>query len=179
MAMDFDNGGVNHGVFHVGLIRHRLKKPLKNISFYPIPVALEDRIPVAKLCRQITPGAAGARNPQNSFKKQPIIAATASRVARFAQTMRFHLRPLGLSQYESVHPKLESQPNKDGNPESQQTLDRLEAVSVLQIEAEIQRFPADWLPPGLKEEFIAWWSSAARKGRVNDIKMGVENGTYL
>ncbi len=123
MAMDFDNGGINHGVFHVRLIRHRLKKPLKNISFYPIPVALEDRIPVAKLCRQITPGAAGARNPQNSFKKQPIIAATASRVARFAQTMRLHLRPLGLSQYESVHPKLESQPNKDGNPESQQTLE--------------------------------------------------------
>jgi len=123
MAVDFDNGGINHGVFHVGFIRHRFKKPLKYISFYPVPVAFEDRIPVAKLRRQITPGAAGARNPQNSFKKQPIITAAASRVAGFAQTMRFHLRPLGVSQYESVHPKLESQPNKNGIPKSQQALE--------------------------------------------------------
>ncbi|WP_247342637.1 hypothetical protein, partial [Bradyrhizobium sp. 132] len=33
-----------------------------------------------------------------------------------------HLRPLGVSQNESVHPKLESQPSPDENPESQQTL---------------------------------------------------------
>ncbi|MCK1477834.1 hypothetical protein IVB27_24275, partial [Bradyrhizobium sp. 197] len=32
------------------------------------------------------------------------------------------LRPLGVSQNESVHPKLESQPSPDENPESQQTL---------------------------------------------------------
>jgi hypothetical protein len=33
---------------------------------------------------------------------------------------------LGVSQNESVHPKLESQPSPDENPESQQTLDRAE-----------------------------------------------------
>jgi hypothetical protein len=38
--------------------------------------------------------------------------------------MRLHLRPLGVSQNESVHPKLESQPSPDENPESQQTLER-------------------------------------------------------
>ncbi|MET4364647.1 hypothetical protein ABIB06_005258, partial [Bradyrhizobium sp. LB8.2] len=32
-------------------------------------------------------------------------------------------RPLGVSQNESVHPKLESQPSPDENPESQQTLE--------------------------------------------------------
>jgi hypothetical protein len=31
---------------------------------------------------------------------------------------------LGVSQYESIHPKLESQPNPNGNPESQQALER-------------------------------------------------------
>jgi signal transduction histidine kinase len=36
--------------------------------------------------------------------------------------MRLHLRPLGVSQNESIHPKLESQPTLDENPESQQTL---------------------------------------------------------
>lgn len=59
------------------------------------------------------------------------------------------------------------------------TLDRIEAVSTAQIEAELLRFPADWLPPPLREEFIAWWSSTARTDRVQEIKEGVENGTYL
>jgi N-acyl homoserine lactone hydrolase len=37
--------------------------------------------------------------------------------------MRLHLRPLGVGQYESFHPKLESQPAIRWNPESQQALD--------------------------------------------------------
>ncbi|MET4219386.1 hypothetical protein ABIB00_004607, partial [Bradyrhizobium sp. LB14.3] len=37
-------------------------------------------------------------------------------------------RPLGVSQNESVHPKLESQPSPDENPESQQTLDHWRPV---------------------------------------------------
>ena len=36
--------------------------------------------------------------------------------------MRLHLRPLGVAQYESFHPKLESQPSLRRNPDSQQTL---------------------------------------------------------
>ena len=36
--------------------------------------------------------------------------------------MRLHLRPLGVGQYESFHPKLESQPAIRWNPESQQAL---------------------------------------------------------
>jgi hypothetical protein len=38
--------------------------------------------------------------------------------------MRLHLRPLGVIQNESVHPKLESQPSPDENPESQQALEQ-------------------------------------------------------
>jgi hypothetical protein len=37
--------------------------------------------------------------------------------------MRLHLRPLGVSQNESFHPKLESQTSFPWNPESQQTLE--------------------------------------------------------
>jgi hypothetical protein len=43
-------------------------------------------------------------------------------IARLAKTKRLHLRPLGVSQNESVHPQLDSQPSPDENPESQQTL---------------------------------------------------------
>jgi hypothetical protein len=56
------------------------------------------------------------------FDKAPVITAAAARVRGFAQTMRLHLRPLGVGQYESFHPKLESQLAIRWNPESQQTL---------------------------------------------------------
>src|SRR3546814_5046517 len=36
--------------------------------------------------------------------------------------MRFHLRPLGVSQHKSFHPKLESQTSSTWNPKSQQAL---------------------------------------------------------
>jgi hypothetical protein len=36
--------------------------------------------------------------------------------------MRFHLRPLGVRQNESIHQKLESHQASKGNPDSQQTL---------------------------------------------------------
>jgi hypothetical protein len=36
--------------------------------------------------------------------------------------MLLHLRPLGVCQYESIHPKLESQPSLRWNPDSQQPL---------------------------------------------------------
>jgi len=38
--------------------------------------------------------------------------------------MRLHLRPLGVSQNESLHPTLESQSSTDENPKSQQALAR-------------------------------------------------------
>ena len=74
--------------------------------------------------RQIPPGAAGSGDPQHGLDKQPVVLPTAAGIARLAKTKRLHLRPLGVSQNESVHPKLESQPSPDENPKSQQTLDR-------------------------------------------------------
>jgi hypothetical protein len=57
--------------------------------------------------------------------KQAVILAAAAGIARLAETKRLHLRPLGVSQNESVHPELESQSSSHENPESQQTLVRL------------------------------------------------------
>src|SRR5690625_3340556 len=72
--------------------------------------------------RQITPGTAGARDPENRLKKKPVVAAAAAGVRRLPQTMRLHLRPLGVCQYVSIHPKLESQTSLGWNPEPQQAL---------------------------------------------------------
>ncbi|WP_420146240.1 integrase core domain-containing protein, partial [Sphingobium sp.] len=40
------------------------------------------------------------------------------RVGDLAQTVRFHLRPLGVRQYKAIHPECESQLQQNGNPKS-------------------------------------------------------------
>jgi hypothetical protein len=72
--------------------------------------------------RQITPRATRSHDPQYRLDKQPIIAAAAPGIARLTKAMRFHLRPLGVRQNKSVHPKPESENAPQGNPKSQQTL---------------------------------------------------------
>ena len=108
MAVDFDDGGIDDGVFEVGLIRAGFEKPTKNAGFDPIAVSFEDRVPLAEEGRQIAPWAARTHDPQNRFDKPPIVCPAAPGVRRLAQTVRLHLRPLGVSQHESLHPKLES-----------------------------------------------------------------------
>ena len=68
-------------------------------------------------------------DPGRSGKDNRLFVEAVLWIARLAKTKRLHLRPLGVSQNESVHPKLESQPSKDENPESKQTLVREAAHS--------------------------------------------------
>ncbi len=120
VAMDFDDGGVDHGVFHVRLLRAGLEKPDENIGFDPVAVALEDGVPFAEESRKITPWTSRPHDPKHRFDEAAVVAPAAPRVRRLTETMRFHLRPLGVRQYESFHPKLESQSNLRWNPKSQQ-----------------------------------------------------------
>jgi hypothetical protein len=120
--MDLDDRGVDHGVFHVGRIGAGLEKPGEDICFDPVAVALENSIPVAEERRKITPRAARPHDPKYRFDEATVVASAASGVCRLPQTMRLHLRPLGVRQYESFHTELESQPSLRRNPNSQQTL---------------------------------------------------------
>ena len=128
MAVNFDDGRVDHGKLHIRIIRYGIENPLENAGLHPIPVALEHRIPVAERRRQISPWAARARDPKHSFEKQPVVTPCAAGVRGLAQTKRLHLRPLSIRQNESVHSKLlselESRAFQSVNPESQQTLKR-------------------------------------------------------
>ena len=127
--MDFDDGGVDHGVFHVWRVGAGLENPGENLCFNPVPVTLKDSVPVAKERREITPRASRPHDPKDRFDEAAVIASAAPGVRWLTQTMRFHLRPLGVCQYESVHPKLESQTSQKRNPESQQALeDAVEAA---------------------------------------------------
>src|SRR4249920_3721905 len=124
MAMDLDDGGVDHGVFHVRRVGAGVEKPCKNARLDPVAVALENSVPVAEERRKITPRASRPHDPKDSFHKATVVASAAPGVRRLTQTMRLHLRPLGVRQYESFHLKLESQPSLKWNPDSQQALDR-------------------------------------------------------
>jgi hypothetical protein len=48
MAMDLDDGGVDHGVFHVWRIRAGLENPGEDVCFNPVAVTLENSVPVAE-----------------------------------------------------------------------------------------------------------------------------------
>jgi hypothetical protein len=106
LAVDLDDGGIDHGLLHIGPIRAGLEKPNENIGLFPVAVSLKDGIPVAEDGRQVTLRAARAHNPQDRFDEASVVTTAASGVGRLAQTMRFHLRPLGVSQYESFNLKL-------------------------------------------------------------------------
>src|SRR3546814_13680654 len=55
VAVDLDDGGVDHGVLHVRFVRAGLGKPYENIGFYPVPAPLGDRVPVPAAGRQVAP----------------------------------------------------------------------------------------------------------------------------
>ena len=126
MAVNLDDCRINHRELHVWIVRYGIEYPSENAGLHPIPIALEDRIPVAEHRRQIPPGAARSGNPQHRFEKQTIVTSAATRVRRLTQTMRLHPRPLGVRQNESIHAKLlsklESRPSRFVNPDSQQAL---------------------------------------------------------
>ena len=116
VTVDLDDGGINHGVFHVRFIRQCIEYALENIGFSPVSEPLEGRAQIAEPFRQIPPWAACPRNPQHRLYKQPIVPAATLRVGPLAQAKRFYLRPLGVRQHNAIHPERESHPPCLVNP---------------------------------------------------------------
>src|SRR4051795_5934464 len=82
VPVDFDDGGVDQGVFQVRLVRDGLEQPLPDVRLHPVAKAGEDAVPVPERGRQIAPGTPGAHNPQHGFDKQAIVLAAAPRITR-------------------------------------------------------------------------------------------------
>jgi len=106
MTVNPDDGGVDHGVFHVGLVRDSVENPFENIGLHPIAEPLEHGVPLAESRGQIPPGTTRSGDPQHSLKKQAPVCTRPAGVAHLAQTVRFHLRPLGVRQTQAIHDKL-------------------------------------------------------------------------
>jgi hypothetical protein len=49
VTVDLDDRGIDHGIFHVWLIRSGVEKTLENAGFAPIAVTHEHTVPLAEL----------------------------------------------------------------------------------------------------------------------------------
>jgi hypothetical protein len=98
---------------------------------------------------------ASSRDPQHGLDNSSIVLAATARTARLAKAKRRHLRPLSLSQNESVNPWLESHPSRTRIP-------NLNTLSMIEMMLTNRRYPCprnQWemalMPrPTLKEVLI-------------------------
>src|SRR5258707_713404 len=120
--MDLDDGGVDHGVFHVWRVRAGLEKLGENVRFNPVAVPLENSVPVTENRRKITQRASRPHDPKHRFDKAAVVTSATPGVRRLTQAMRLHLRPLVVFHYQAIHLNLEFHSNLSWNPDSQQIL---------------------------------------------------------
>lgn len=73
MAVDLDDGGINHDVFHVRFIRTGVEKLYETIGFDPIAVTLENGVPVSEEGWKVTPWTSCPRNPKQSFDEAAVV----------------------------------------------------------------------------------------------------------
>ena len=82
VAVDFDDGGVDHGVFHVWIRGDGLEHAPEDAGLHPVPEALVDRVPLPEPRRKVALWAAGPHNPQYRFDKQPSVPAGSPGISR-------------------------------------------------------------------------------------------------
>jgi hypothetical protein len=58
-------------------------------------------------------------------------------------------------------------------------LDALTEVTTRQIDQILNEQPTEWLPQGTRNAIIYWWDSADRLARIESIRLGIRDGTYL
>ena len=88
MLMDPDVGCVDEDVFEIGIVRQGLENPLPDALLRPAPEARVDAVPLAEHGRQIAPGCAGAREPQDRFDEKPIVSCGRTRITDLAKRGR-------------------------------------------------------------------------------------------
>jgi len=85
--MDPDVRRVDEHVFEIGIVRQGLENPLPDTFLRPAPEARVDAVPFAELARQITPGRASSRDPQDRFDKQAIVTRSGAGITKLARQL--------------------------------------------------------------------------------------------
>ena len=63
VTVDFNDRGIDHGVFHVGFVGYRREQAREHVGSDPVAETAIYRVPFAKDRRQVAPGAAGSCDP--------------------------------------------------------------------------------------------------------------------
>jgi hypothetical protein len=125
MAMDLDDGGSTMAYSMSGSSEQASKSRRKTSALTRSRYRLTTVFHLPKHGGRSRHGLPARTIQSHGFYKPPIVTAGPPGIGRLAEAMRLHFRPLGISQHESVHSKLESQSSSRWNPESesQQALD--------------------------------------------------------
>jgi len=63
--------------------------------------------------------------------------------------------------------------------EAYEVLERLDAITVAEVERIILSHPTEWLTESQKKSIVQWWEGAHKTQRISDIRKGVGDGSYL
>lgn len=64
-------------------------------------------------------------------------------------------------------------------PEAVYVLDRIAAVSIDRVQEIFKQMPRDWLDGGSRAAIARWWTDGSLSQRVDTLKRGLTDGTYL
>ena len=103
MTVHFHDRGIGHGVFHIRLAADGIKEFLPDIGLDPVTKAFENGVAFAESFGLIAPEAACAHDLQHGLYKQTVVRASWPCIARLAQAVRGHQRPLPVAQYSFFH----------------------------------------------------------------------------
>ena len=81
--MGLDNRFVDESIFKVWLAAYGVEKTLKHTGLCPSTKSFENRIPVAEILGQVTPGRPWSHTPKNGLYKPTVIPTGCSRVPGF------------------------------------------------------------------------------------------------
>ena len=76
-----------------------LEHPLKDTLLRPATEATKDRVPASELPVQITPGAAGAGDPEHRFEKAPVVGTAPTAIPGLSRQQRRNPLPLHVVQH--------------------------------------------------------------------------------
>src|SRR6202049_5075824 len=97
-----DDGGIEHQIFEVRIIGHRLEDPSPNTLDAPSTEAPEHAVPIPERLRKITPGGARTHNPQHAFHEHPVVAAGRTLLVRSTDNQWRHPLPRRIAQNQTV-----------------------------------------------------------------------------
>jgi hypothetical protein len=99
MLMRPDDGGIDHHVFEIWILRQGLEKTLPNSFARPTVEAHEDAIPEPECRRQIAPWRTRVQNPKYRIDEQPIVLASPPFVAFLTRNQIRDTRPLHIGEF--------------------------------------------------------------------------------